>query len=272
MRLHIGTTGLLLGGIGNHTFLQVAQPNYILWEGEGPNWSWICIADEAISGAGLKVEKCGNITNLKLASPQMKVGQDALWVITDWDEGKTDPTCQISHSCVSKIEKIGRIFKDSCLRHIWVQICARWSCITLNKCVLVWTSNCLSPPYADCWCPILGCAICHKGDWPQKILFCRAIVFWLYFSSSTTPHLQWNYPWRWNWAVFLVRKCPPKLLLRLTLIEHVGRKGTFLWRASLTNCRRSPCPICHLWSHPSLDMARYRAYMCPELRSNWCNS
>ena len=56
----------------------------------------ICIADEAISGAGLKVEKSGNITNLKLAGPQMKDGQDALWVITDWDEGKTEPTCQVS--------------------------------------------------------------------------------------------------------------------------------------------------------------------------------
>ena len=86
MRLHIGPREPL-GGIGNHTF-----PALITYCGrEG-----ICIADEAISGAGLKVEKSGNITNLKLAGHQMKVGQDALWVITHWNEGKTKQTCQIS--------------------------------------------------------------------------------------------------------------------------------------------------------------------------------
>ena len=72
--------------------------------GEG----WICIADEAISEAGLKVEKSGNITNLKLAGPQMKVGQDALWVITDLNEGKTPKKAPVKFSPVEDVAEKSR--------------------------------------------------------------------------------------------------------------------------------------------------------------------
>ena len=80
---------------------------------EGGNWSWICIADEAIRGAELKVEKLVNITNLKLPSPQMKVGPDAFWVITYLNEASAKPSSQSKHGTCVKFPLLQMWFENS---------------------------------------------------------------------------------------------------------------------------------------------------------------